>query len=706
MHACLCFVAHSVVFGSNAVFSLPAAAGVDLSRSSCSKVFLSNTSRDRRPMAGRAAGTALTFGSRAPAASAGRRAGPSDAGLDGGRGLRTYLLSQFQKGQLTAKDVCSISWHSMRAGAAGVGDLALDPSDTHHARHLRHALGMKARELSYVISVPMWCAHTDARVYKDFPLMLPHESFAQNYERQPDEFDVTTVPSDDLPPHYAGHPVTIARGTRSVPIGFYSDGVPHTKKDSMLCFYWNNVLSETRYLIATVRKSDLCQCGCRGGCTLGPIMRTIVWSFNVLAAGLFPGMDQDDQPFQSDLRAARRGFELADGLCGALCEMRADLLEFVTSLGFRRWDNVAAPCFGCNCTRAQLFAFPLSLSACPWQPKTSAMYEDIARNSIKKVTVTSRDQLLRLLACMRHDFDIGGFGLWKAFPELGLRRGFRLCVDKVVKDTHRVSTLVIPPGGALLTFFDSTNELGLTFVSPLFEVVGFTIEMLCYDLMHVLDLGTSQYIVAAVFAALITSNFCGSRQATVDLRNKANLFALRRRMKAFYIAEHELHERTPTKIFRVTLKQLGFFAEHYRLRAKAAETRHLIRLLPDLCREFPACFADGTGPLLPLACQQLLAFHEVVDSNPRRTPPAAQAAMETHMLRFLQYWKAFGGHLVYKHHACLHVVLRARFLGNPRTYWTYLGEGENRAMGQVAKRLHHGSTFYAAFLERVLTVMC
>eukprot|EP00969_Alexandrium_andersonii_P289998 12818260-Alexandrium_andersonii.AAC.1 len=50
-----------------------------------------------------------------------------------------------------------------------------------------------------------------------------------------------------------------------------------------------------------------------------------------------------------------RGLELAEGgYCGALCEMRADLLEFVGALGFKAWPNEAHPCFCCNSHRDTL----------------------------------------------------------------------------------------------------------------------------------------------------------------------------------------------------------------------------------------------------------------------------------------------------------------------------------------------------------------
>eukprot|EP00959_Pyramimonas_sp_CCMP1952_P221012 4620598-Pyramimonas_sp.AAC.1 len=61
------------------------------------------------------------------------------------------------------------------------------------------------------------------------------------------------------------------------------------------------------------------------------------------------------------------------------------------------------------------------------------------------------------------------------------------------------------------------------------------------------------------------------------------------------------------------------------------------------------------------------------------------------MLFFLQYYKAAGGHLVFKHHVLYHLTKQSRLAGNPRFYWTYVDEGVNRVLSQVAQSVHHGS---------------
>eukprot|EP00959_Pyramimonas_sp_CCMP1952_P277734 5805525-Pyramimonas_sp.AAC.1 len=93
--------------------------------------------------------------------------------------------------------------------------------------------------------------------------------------------------------------------------------------------------------------------------------------------------------------------------------------------------------------------------------------------------------------------------------------------------------------------------------------------------MHVLDLGCTQRLVATVFWALIEANFARSAARTGIIRRVHNLIHLRRRMKAYYLANAALFARgSQSRTFRVNLKMLGDVHQP-RLRAKAAETRHL-----------------------------------------------------------------------------------------------------------------------------------
>ena len=116
---------------------------------------------------------------------------------------------------------------------------------------------------------------------------------------------------------YSAHAVVRAKGDKAAPVGYLSDAVPHTKKNSFYAFDWSNTLSGERYLICVLRKSDSCICGRRGLCTFSSVTRAIAWSFNCLAVGKFPERDHLDRPFEDEVREARRGMDIAECWRGA-----------------------------------------------------------------------------------------------------------------------------------------------------------------------------------------------------------------------------------------------------------------------------------------------------------------------------------------------------------------------------------------------------
>ncbi len=167
-------------------------------------------------------------------------------------------------------------------------------------------------------------------------------------------------------------------------------------------------------------------------------------------------------------------------------------------------------------------------------------------------------------------------------------------------------------------------------------------------------------------------------------------------MNACYKAA-KLAKRSMNRITRLTYKMLS----GARLNAKAAESRYLLDMLPGLFNEFKSLFGVNSRHL-GVAISSLIECVKVMNNEPRVMSPVGLEKLQSSMLAFLCAWKRFGGHQVFKHHMCVHLVHNAERLGNPRCYWTYPDEEENRKMTNVAQKLHKGSTFYIRFLLRVL----
>eukprot|EP00959_Pyramimonas_sp_CCMP1952_P129697 2712275-Pyramimonas_sp.AAC.1 len=109
-----------------------------------------------------------------------------------------------------------------------------------------------------------------------------------------------------------------------------------------------------------------------------------LWRFNTLAAGAPPECDHNLEPSSNELRSITRGFQLTgQGLCGALCEYRADLLEMGAALGFNLRDHVSQPCFCCNARKGRLFSPPPTFDTCKWMPKDSESHSRALSKQIR-----------------------------------------------------------------------------------------------------------------------------------------------------------------------------------------------------------------------------------------------------------------------------------------------------------------------------------
>ena len=187
-----------------------------------------------------------------------------------------WLLDLFVAGRLAAKEVCACAWHCKDA-KLGVQHLALDPrkKGQNHARFLDSGLGLAKFTQTAVLweDVPMFDKYNmdtnDGRDLRPLPIVLPHCLVQKVAATDPDAFTVRTDNQrglTDLPRFRecsARRLFPAAR--RSAYITLYADAAPWTKTDTMYNILWSDGLlggSGQRYLICTIRKSQLCRCGC------------------------------------------------------------------------------------------------------------------------------------------------------------------------------------------------------------------------------------------------------------------------------------------------------------------------------------------------------------------------------------------------------------------------------------------------------------
>ena len=166
-----------------------------------------------------------------------------------------------------------------------------------------------------------------------------------------------------------------------IPLAFYLDGAQYTKTGStVLVFVVCNLASGSRHLVAVLKKKDMCRCGCRGWCSVRPIMQFLHWSFAALAQGAFPAATHVGAPWPEteERRASLAGLPLA--LVAAVQQVRGDWAEFAHSLGFPTWKHKDYPCLWCRCDKESMYAWgDLRELDLVWQPLDASSYEEACR---------------------------------------------------------------------------------------------------------------------------------------------------------------------------------------------------------------------------------------------------------------------------------------------------------------------------------------
>jgi hypothetical protein len=340
----------------------------------------------------------------------------------------------------------------------------------------------------------------------------PHEALHKEFVDSPEL--VAKARAAAAPASYAEHPVDRRAGGRSVPLAFYLDGAQYTKTGAcVLVFAVQNLISGARHLCCAVDKRNLCRCGCRGWCSLRPILQMFAWSFRALATGTFPSAREDGSPWPDaeESRASIGGQPLACGVC-AVQQVRGDWAEFAHSLGFPSWRHKRYPCLWCACERESMFSWgQLEEDDSPWQLNTHADYEAACRRCEITVVVGTEAERAEIAGALFWDtrkYGSRGRALKRALPSYGLQAGDRLEPSAGLPDVGAFDSLGAP---ASVVFWRPSQETITRHRNPLFDdSIGLNIQSLRVDSLHCLYLGVIQTACGAVIQAMLEHDCFGA----------------------------------------------------------------------------------------------------------------------------------------------------------------------------------------------------
>ena len=248
------------------------------------------------------------------------------------------------------------------------------------------------------------------------PILTPSEWFATEYLGHANAFDgdmskplagVTQL--DVFTPLQEQHTVTrdaLARGVHRDRIrlcGIYMDAAGFTKEESVEEVFVSDVATGRRGLTCILRKAEMCNCGCRGWCTVWPAHEALRHEFAGAAAGVLHSHYSDRSHFEPGCRADRRGRGM--GIHVALVEFRADWPGFAAPMGFRMSRRKTCPCLVCTVTSDTMACTDgITLDEGPWNDFDDNAYRiEVIRCLVEVTIATEADRSAVMRAPLEYD---------------------------------------------------------------------------------------------------------------------------------------------------------------------------------------------------------------------------------------------------------------------------------------------------------------
>ena len=421
--------------------------------------------------------------------------------------------------KLSAKDVCILAWWATEAGPAlssgKAAEIAFKPykSSGHYSRHLDAVMTPVSGKYFNLspMDVPAYNKYDGTRSVERMHMVAAHEVLAEEVAQNPDlHCKLKTMQDEDkLPPMYYNSPVVEKQGKKTFPVAIYLDGIAFAKRDGVLGIFMYNMAGGPncrRHLIAALRKSQMCRCGCRNYCTLFHAFLYIKWCIEAMADAVNPLTRHDGSPFWPEEvdRIAIAGTVMVAAFAVVL--VKGDWAEFGPTLGFPTFTSNYHPCPLCRASKEDLVLLDgFSAVDFPFAAKT---YEELKtacdRAEVHLVIDKQSHRAIRTrLRYDRKDKGCHGRCLVEDVPVLGLKAGDRLEPSVALPDIGRqFDNLTLFPFP--VTFWRSSEQTWVYHRLPLWsERAGFTHDLaMGVDWLHTLSLGVYQFC----FALLYTSN--------------------------------------------------------------------------------------------------------------------------------------------------------------------------------------------------------
>ena len=480
-----------------------------------------------------------------------------------GEQLAKYLLDLKRHGTLTAASLCIICHWATAAGAKGViNELAQPPHLNNSGRYSEWVDTVLGTDLAaqhdwYELPIPVYSRRSDERVVEFISVIPPHDLLDLEIA------EGKAIPALEdakakglLPPCYYRHPVvqSAPADVPVMPIAFYLDGVDCTRYDSALGLWVYFTVTGKRKLVAVMRKSQDCRCGCGGWCSHYPLFKMMHWSAVAMSQGRYPSHRHDGTEFfpEEGARKAVAGDSFTIPWRGAIIYLKGDLMEFTATYGFASFSHNEHPCILCHGNRnddSLKSTDGLSPNTFPVRLKTHAEYcNSCTACEITKNIVHRRDHM-RIRSSLWSDRGKKARGLALKVDVLGLLTHDRLEPHQDCANVWDFENLDIP---CTTHWWRVSAETGTHHRNPLLDAtIGVTMEScMCIDFLHCVALGVMQDFAPALIHELIYERNVYCVPGLMENRMVVSMNAIAAEASEFFRSEarHGRHFTEPPKL--------------------------------------------------------------------------------------------------------------------------------------------------------------
>ena len=494
------------------------------------------------------------------------------------------MIKLLMSSTISAMTFSVIMFYANKAGIKEARSYGVRPGQHtgNYSRKVKQALGWNKRsEDLYYIDLPGHSKHDLERTPQLMPVMPAFEQMNEDLKDAAGDrtqFRERLEQPGGLPPNYWNHPIVQSRSEGELvwPYAIYMDGVPYSHTDSVIGFWISNLITGKRYLIVTLRKRIICQCGCRGWCTIFGIMVYLRWEARILAAGVAPSERHDRRAWlPSDRkRATNAGTPMIKGAC---LYIKGDWMEFASTMGMPTWSDSIRPCFDCNCMRSNMYQVAgSSMDQLTWHLNNDLEYYTACDRCEIKVTLRNKNEVTQLENILRYDKrENGSHGR-------SLTRGIQIDGKQLLEDDRLEPSDELYDIGALaeivnfpinIVFWRLSEESLTRHRNPLFDrTIGITPKRtLTVDVLHAFFLGILLVWSRIAIWHLITSGAYGDLGTQAENIEIA-VIVLRAALLNWYPKyEHAHPGEILTRISDLTSSMLGEITKQ-KLKTKGAET--------------------------------------------------------------------------------------------------------------------------------------